>query len=58
MLHFQVEHPERVVTDLIESPHPFHRWLRQHLLELHGLDLAQLASASAHELVFAWSLVP
>ena len=57
-IHLEVEHPERVVSDLIESHHPFNRWLRQHLGELHELDLAQLASASAHELIFAWSLVP
>ncbi len=55
-IHLEVEHPERVVTDLTVSPHPFDRWFRQQLLELHGLDLAQLAPASAHELIFAWSL--
>jgi hypothetical protein len=57
-IHLEVEHPECVVTDLTVSPHPFERWLRQQLLELHGLDLAQLAPASAHELIFAWSLAP
>ena len=55
-IHLEMEHPERVVADLTVSPHPFDRWLRQQLLELHGLDLAQLASASAHELIFAWQL--
>jgi hypothetical protein len=57
-IHLEVEQPERVVTDLSVSPHVFERWLRQQLLELHGLDLARLASASAHELIFAWSLAP
>ena len=55
-IHLEVEQPERVVTDLSVSPHAFERWLRQQLLELHGLDLAQLAPASAHELIFAWPL--
>jgi hypothetical protein len=53
-IHLQVEHPEQVLADLARSPRPFDRWLRQHLLELHGLDLAQLVPASAHELIFAW----
>jgi len=35
-VHLHVENPERVVTDLTVSPHPFERWLRQQLLELHG----------------------
>jgi len=50
-IHLEVERPERVVTDLTVSPHPFERWLPQQMLELHGLDLEQLASA--HELIFA-----
>src|SRR5260370_12232097 len=35
-VHLHVENPERVVTDLTVSPHPFERWLRQQLLQLHG----------------------
>jgi hypothetical protein len=57
-VHLQVEHPEQVLADLATSPRPFDRWLRQRLLELHGLDLAQLVPASAHELIFAWQLAP
>ena len=57
-VHLQVEHPQQVVADLATSPRPFDRWLRQHLLDLHGLDLAQLVPASAHELIFTWQLVP
>jgi hypothetical protein len=56
--HLQVEHPEQVVADLVTAPHPFSCWLRQHLLELYGLDLAHLAPASAHELLFAWQPTP
>jgi len=54
----QVEHPAQVVADLATSPHPFERWLRQHLLELYGLDLAQLAPPSAQELIFTWQPAP
>jgi hypothetical protein len=57
-VHLQVEHPEQVMADLATSPRPFDRWLRQHLLNLHGLDLAHLAPASAHELIFAWQPTP
>lgn len=50
--HLQVERSERVSVDLMISRRPFDRWLRLQLLELHGLDLMELASASAHELIF------
>ncbi len=53
-VHLQVEHPEYMLADLAASHRPFDRWLRQQLLELYGLDLMQLASASAHELLFVW----
>ncbi|HEX6553796.1 MAG TPA: hypothetical protein VF026_13605 [Ktedonobacteraceae bacterium] len=53
-IHLQVKHPEYVLAGMLASHRPFERWFRQQLLELHGLDLAQLAPASAHELIFAW----
>jgi len=53
-IHLEVEHPEHVLADLAASHRSFDRWLRQQLLELHGLDIMQLASASAHELIFVW----
>ncbi len=52
-IHLHVEHPEQVLADLATSSRPFDCWLRQRLLELHGLDLTQLVPASAHELIFA-----
>ena len=52
-IHLQAEHPEYVWAGMLASHRPFDRWLRQQLLELHGLDLAQLKPASAHELIFA-----
>ena len=57
-MHLHIEHPEQVLANLATSDHPFDRWLRQRLLDLHGLDLVQVASASAHELIFAWQSEP
>lgn len=54
-LHLEVKHPQQVLADLAASHRPFERWFRQQLLELHGLDVMQLAPASAHEVVFVWS---
>lgn len=56
--HLHREHPEQVLADLATSDRPFDRWLQQRLLDLQGLDLVQLASASAHELIFAWQPEP
>jgi quercetin dioxygenase-like cupin family protein len=52
-LHLNVERYEQMATVLAASTHPFDRWLRQQVLELHGLDLAQFAR-SAHELILTW----
>jgi hypothetical protein len=52
-LHLQVEQCEQMLTVLATSAHPFDRWLRKQLLELHGLDLAYNAR-SADELILAW----
>ena len=51
-IHLQAEHLEHVFVDLAASHRPFDRWLRQQLLELHGVDILQLVPASAHELIF------
>jgi len=52
-LHLHVEQCEQALSILAASAHPFDRWLRRSLLELHGLDLAQFAR-SAHELILIW----
>jgi hypothetical protein len=36
------------------SDRAFDCWLREQLLELHGLDLAQLVVGRPHELIFVW----
>jgi pimeloyl-ACP methyl ester carboxylesterase len=53
-IHLQAEHPEHLWAGMLASRRPFDHWLRQQVLELHGLDLGQLAQAAAHELIFAW----
>lgn len=57
-IHLEAEHPEQTVADLATSNHPFDRWLRLQLLDLHGFDLIRLAPASAQELIFVWSPAP
>jgi hypothetical protein len=37
----EAEEPETILPKLAESDHAFARWLRQHVLELHGLDITQ-----------------
>jgi len=53
-LHMQIEQSQQIVTALAASAHPFDRWLRKQLLELHGLDLSQFARA-VDELILVWS---
>jgi len=44
---------EQMLTALAASAHPFDRWIRKQLLELHGLDVKRLAT-SASELISVW----
>lgn len=53
-LRLEVKQPQRVLADLATSHRPFEHWLRLQLLDLHGLDVTQLAPTSAHEVVFVW----
>jgi hypothetical protein len=48
-----VEQCEQIVAVLTASARPFDGWLWKQLLELHGLDLKQLAR-SARELLLVW----
>ena len=32
----------RALTELATSPNPFAVWCRQHILEMHGIDLSEL----------------
>jgi len=53
-IHLQAEQPQSVLAGLMASQGVFDRWLQQQLLELHGMNLGQLVSASVQELIFAW----
>ena len=54
IVYLEVEHPEQLLTKLATSQEPFDCWLRKQLLELHGLDLAQMLERSTRELILAW----
>lgn len=41
IVHIEAEEPETILPKLAASDHAFDRWLRQHVLELHGLDVTQ-----------------
>jgi hypothetical protein len=52
----EAEHPEQLFPGLAASDLPFDGWLRQKLLELHGLDVTKLPYGSTHELIFTWQV--
>lgn len=41
IVHIEADEPETILPKLAASDLPFARWLRQHVLELHGLDVTQ-----------------
>ncbi len=41
IVHIEAEELETILPKLAASDHAFDRWLRQHVLELHGLDVTQ-----------------
>lgn len=41
IVHIEAEEPETILPKLAASDLPFDRWLRQQVLELHGLDVTQ-----------------
>src|SRR5215831_9935698 len=43
IVHIEADEPETILPKLTESDLPFARWLRQHVLELHGLDVTRPA---------------
>jgi len=52
----EAEYPERLFLGLAASDLPFDGWLRQQLLELHGLDVTKLPHDPTHELIFTWQV--
>ena len=57
LVYLEADHPEQVFPALAASDLHFDSWLRQQLLELHGLDVAKLPHGLAHELIFTWQAV-
>ena len=41
IVHLEADEPETILPKLAASDLPFDHWLRQHVLELHGLDVTQ-----------------
>ena len=54
LLQMETDDPDRVVSNLSVSDHPFVRWLRRELKEINALDLKEPASATDKELLFEW----
>jgi hypothetical protein len=50
----EVERLDQVLARLAASEHPFDRWLRRQMLELHGLDVTQPPPGLLSELIFEW----
>lgn len=53
---FEAADPERALADLVCSTAPFDLWFKRQVLDVHGLDLNELVSASDRELelLFNW----
>ena len=50
------DHPEQVLLTLATSELPFDDWLRQQLVELHGLEVVKRPQGLACELIFSWQV--
>jgi hypothetical protein len=54
LVYFEVDQSEQVLFKVAASDHPFDRWFRQQLLELHGLDGMERLPGPLHEVIFVW----
>jgi hypothetical protein len=54
MLSLEAHDPALLLRTLVASQAAFDRWLKRQVFELHGLDLAQLASTHDCELLLSW----
>ena len=52
----EADHPEQVIPGLAGSDQPFDGWLRQQLLDLHGVDVAKRPHGLAYELIYTWQV--
>jgi hypothetical protein len=44
-----------IITRLAASDNPFDRWFRRKMLELHGIDLAQVFDERNQEMIMVWN---
>ena len=54
----EADHPELVFSTLSASDLPFDDWLRQQLVELHGLEVVKRPRGLTCELIFSWQVSP
>lgn len=54
IVYLEADYPEQVFPNLGESDLPFENWLKQQLLELHGIDLEKRPYGLPHELIYIW----
>jgi hypothetical protein len=55
---WEVEDPAQVIQKLAASDHPFDRWFRQQLLEIHGIDVTRLPAGQFDRPVLEWPESP
>jgi predicted ester cyclase len=58
IVHFETEDPERTRKRWTESPHPFDRWLREQVLDIHGEDPWAGPATSTESAGLAWTTPP
>ena len=54
IVYLEADYPELVFPNLGKSDLPFESWLKQQLLDLHGIDLEKRPYGLAHELIYMW----
>jgi len=55
IIFMEVSRPDQLFAELATSDDPYAAWFRQQTLDIHGLDLTQIADAPMPELAFNWS---
>ncbi|MFD6888654.1 ester cyclase [Streptomyces sp. 5.8] len=58
IVHFETADPERTRKRWAESTHPFDQWLREQILDIHGVDPWAGPATSNEEAGLAWTAPP
>jgi hypothetical protein len=56
IVYLEADAPDEVLGRLAASDVPFDGWLRQQLLDLHGVDVTEGCALPVHERIFDWQL--